>query len=489
MAPSPGTCAVAGMHPQRLRLRLLLAIAAGIAAYIDAARLDRLAHDASTANGLMGAATNELASAQAKPPGVDKGDRDHDLRLLAGYVDSLNPNHPMSLSEIRVQATHLERVRSRVCNLFRDRDGRNRQMVRSILSNIRLKTDAFNRVAARKESEGELDDGGDVFPSLRDNICSGIDDHSDCDEFREQLRDLCKALDSVRAAVLAGEDHQAAVFEVNGRLAALRIQKEYAQSSVNWGVAVLLGEEWRWVTKQLARRSLSEGEHGDSKSAPKGQSTPQLADLRKPGSGIDSWLTDVLACSHQADPAIASARLQEAEQAIRKVVPEQHDSLSALYTSLDRLEIHRELLAEFVTCVEPALHEQIRKVLRMIKAKTDALEALADIREAAGEEDDLGDAFPSQRDNICSRFEDYGLAPELREIVRDVCEALDKMREATNTDGDTEAAVMRVLGRLQALQMRPGYGDMPFAGEIEHVFAEEWRWMNSVQCVTESEEE
>mmetsp|Transcript_24759 Transcript_24759/g.71548 ORF Transcript_24759/g.71548 Transcript_24759/m.71548 type:complete len:475 (+) Transcript_24759:111-1535(+) len=464
MAPSPGTCAVAGMHPQRLRLRLLLAIAAGIAAYIDAARLDRLAHDASTANGLMGAATNELASAQAKPPGVDKGDRDHDLRLLAGYVDSLNPNHPMSLSEIRVQATHLERVRSRVCNLFRDRDGRNRQMVRSILSNIRLKTDAFNRVAARKESEGELDDGGDVFPSLRDNICSGIDDHSDCDEFREQLRDLCKALDSVRAAVLAGEDHQAAVFEVNGRLAALRIQKEYAQSSVNWGVAVLLGEEWRWVTRQLARRG---GAASDG-------------DLTR---SLEAWMTEV-SVRNAADERVRNLRLQDAWGVVNNVHVDESLGLGLVRTHVGRLEMVKEMVVDIIRSSDPELLEDIRELLRTVKEKTSSLKALAKRKEAAGEVDDIGETLPSQRNNICKHLAEFGLEPDFSAEVRRLCAALDKWHTLVDDEDDT--TVFEVLGRMAFMKRRSNYANTSIAGELETVLADEWGWIQARQAEREA---
>jgi len=447
-----------------------VALATHAALRVDAARLEGFAKGAFTSTAAAGALA-PTAPANARLAKMDRAARERELFMIAEFVDSLDIDGLLSLSDVRDILWRLEDARIIVLGIGSYRDHLHRDVVRETLREIRTKTETLNVLAARKVAAGELDDGGDVPPSQRDNICQSVERDTGVFDaiFRRDVKHLCEALDTVRTVLLAGENADVAVFEVTGRLNVLRRQKCYALPHVSDEIAFVLGEEWRWVTKRLAERPAAEGPGGESKG------------IETHDGGLKAWLTDVRPYS-QDDPEVRERRLRDASKIVRDIDPENQVGLSQVRTNLERLEMCRNMAAESITSnADPAVLKKVRDILFMVKEKSGILKAQAEQREAAGEVDDVRCLMPSERDNICKNITELDLPRALRGEVEDVCAALDRLHRATVDRGaDVDAAIAHVVGTLNLLKKRPDDRASGVAGKLEIVFTEEWRLLGSV---------
>mmetsp|Transcript_114522 Transcript_114522/g.329059 ORF Transcript_114522/g.329059 Transcript_114522/m.329059 type:complete len:506 (+) Transcript_114522:31-1548(+) len=482
LAISRGPCAMRRVHAPHLRACFVSALVASI---VGGVRLDTAASGTASVESGGAAGAHAGKPRNAEVAGSSRADRNRELAELIEYVHSVNVQEPMTLSNCRDILYHFGRFREKVLGIGSHRDTRTRDAVRAVLREIRIKTDALDQLAAQKVSDGEVDDGGSVPPSQRDNICSAADQFELEAEFRMHVKALCEALDTVREVVLAGKDEEAAVFNVNGRLHTLKAMRDYALSHISWSIATVLGEEWRWVTRQLAQKPPTTATTTQSTTAADGSpSTSAPGDREAPSKGIDAWLTDAMGPS-LLDPKIADKRITDALRIIDKVKLEEQSTLSTVRTSIQRLDLCKEMVVEFITNSDPEVRERIREVLRLIKDKNDALTAMAREKVAAGEVDDVEDSLPSERDNICRNLGDYVLSTGWRTDVRIVCDAMDKLRKTAWAGEDVDGAVAEVLGRLNLLKSRPGYMDMRIAGDLEIVFTEEFRWLHDQKKLTQ----
>jgi len=398
-------------------------------------------------------AARETAVSPAQPE-VGKVFLDREVSMAAQFVDNVDIKNAWTLSEIRDVLFRFESLRTGTLAVTAKRDANSRREIRRLLREIRTKAAVLTRLAAKKEARGELDDGGDVLPSGR-GICIGIDKHRVTDQFRKDIMALCQALDRIRSLVLNGEDEQEAIYDVSGLLGNIRMQKAYALEHIAYAVANLVGEERRWVRKQLAGKDDAESRI----------------------SALNTWITEIVSFT-PSDPKLRESWLQEAQFLAQSTVPEEIPTLSRLRTSLFRLGFVKEKLSEQLASSNPFFRQKIQKVLSLTQEKVDALEALAAQREAAGEIDDGGDVPPSQRDNICTHPGDFDISAELREEVARICVSMDKIRAAVFAGLDEEHAVLEAAGRINVLKSMPVSLNVRVVTELECVLLEEIRWVD-----------
>jgi len=370
----------------------------------------------------------------------------------------------MSLSHIRTLMYHVEHMKNRTLDVELFDDDVARATVQEALDTVKMKSEVLNRLAAEKESEGEVDDGGDVLPSQRDNICKTIEGTTLDVEFRQQVMSLCNALDAVRANVLAGEDLEPSVLNVNGRLMNLRGFKDVRVPGVEYMLVSLMAEEFRWVTKQLAGRPTA---------AP----------------GVDFgllrvWMNGVVN-SKVLDPSERELRLQHASVQVQAIQIEEQRTLADVRNSLHVLEVCKEIVAECIMTSDDAFRERIRDLLRMVKEKAELLRPLAEKMEAAGEVDEVMEVTASKRDNICRNIDDYGLDADWRQCVVSVCKTFDDLRAGALAGEDTDEIMLDLLGRMNMVKTKPGYHQVGIAGELERVYSEECRWFFGFKAAME----
>jgi len=408
------------------------------------------------------------------PQGVTRVERERTLESVRAFVESINMKEKMGLSHIRTVRYHMDKFREEVLNIGAVRDGHSREAVRRTLKDIREKAEQLDKLAAQKELQGQKDDGGDVFPSERGNICFSIDRVEVDKNFHEQVKALCKALDAVRSAVLANGNVQAAVLNVNGRLTNVRTLKEYDAPGMAYGIAFVLGEEFRWVTKHYVRRQAAPQEAAGGATA----SPEALATLVQ---SLERWMSDAEPSCY-LDPKVRETRYNDALQQTARIDPESQRSLAQVRTSLQTLEMCKEMVSEFITCSEPDFRERIRAFFSDIRTKSDALKRQAEQREAAGEVDEVNEFPASQRDNVCKKIDEYGLDPEWHLALKRVCDAFDRLRTTALNGGDSDSVMMDIMGNMGALKARPGYAELPINGQVENVFTEEYRWLVSFKA-------
>jgi len=408
-------------------------------------------------------AASAVTAVGINPLGVARAERDKTLQGVRAFVEGVDLNKPMDLSHIRTIRYHMDVVRQKVLDLGSARDSRSREAVRQTLKEIRQMAEQLDALAAKQESEGHRDDGGDVPPSERGNICLTIDGLETDADFREQVKSLCRALDAVRVAVLANEGVQEAVLMVNGRLWNLRHQTEYGRPGVAYNVALVLAEEFRWVTKALAQRP--------------GGAAP-LAD------SLALWMSEASPNSDM-DAKVREARLQDATRKTNDVHPESMRSLAEVRTGLQSLDMCKEMVGAFIACGEPGFRERIRTLLAEVEEKTEALQAMAQEREAAGELDEVAERPASERDNVCTKLDEYALAEDLRAAVVRVCHGFERLRRVALAGGDADAVFVEIMGSMTDLKVKPGYMESPIFGHVETVFTEEYRWLVSFQASKE----
>jgi len=432
---------------------------------INAARLEGFARRARAS----GESLSVEVSAIAKHANVQM-DPDSELETATKFVKAINVNALRTLGNIRDILFRLEAWRAKLLRSTEFRKTRTREAVKEVMREIRAKVEMLNRVADLRESEGEVDDGGEMFPSERDNICKTIDKYEVDATFLEGVHRLCEALDAVRVAFTKGENEAAAVTNVSMRLDTLKLKQDYRLPHISCRISTVLGEEWRWVTKRLAERSQAAGTRAKSVASP-----PSVEAL---AGGLLDWMTDVALYTH-LNPMVRDARLKEAYAIVNSIESVDRLGLAVVRTCLRRLELCQRMVAECIISGDPVLRKQIRDVLQLVKAKSDALHARARQLESAGiSEDDPSDLLPSERNNICKSLDEHDLAPDLYKEVKQVCNSMDKLHRAALNGGDTFVAMRLVLERMDVVRGRPGYADMPFAGDLEAVFSQEWRWLS-----------
>eukprot|EP00428_Durinskia_dybowskii_P013010 CAMPEP_0170210848 /NCGR_PEP_ID=MMETSP0116_2-20130129/5034_1 /TAXON_ID=400756 /ORGANISM="Durinskia baltica, Strain CSIRO CS-38" /LENGTH=169 /DNA_ID=CAMNT_0010461371 /DNA_START=60 /DNA_END=569 /DNA_ORIENTATION=- len=150
---------------------------------------------------------------------------------------------------------------------------------------------------------------------------------------------------------------------------------------------------------------------------------------------------------------------------------------------IERLELAKTILVTHIGEASPAFNLRARDILVRIKERKVALEALVKQKVVAGEEDESIELLPSERDNICKDIVGLGLEPGLLEETKSVCHALDRFHMLA-MDGETKETAMlkfEVLGRLAALERRPGFGESPVANEIDVVLSNEWNHLEELK--------
>mmetsp|Transcript_15747 Transcript_15747/g.44825 ORF Transcript_15747/g.44825 Transcript_15747/m.44825 type:complete len:474 (+) Transcript_15747:102-1523(+) len=426
---------------------------------VDAARLEGYNGNAIGSGGGSGVTACAAAPVQTRIVTKATGGRGvADLRVADRFVDAINVESPLTLSTIRDILYRFEDLRMRVLC-----PGLSRKLVantkaKRILRDMNEKKDILTRLASQKESQGEVDDGDEIPPSRRENICKTIEFHAVGSDFRDDIWQLCRSLDKLRAAVSAGESAEKTVFEVSGLMRFIRKGEEYALPLISGGLTRLLEQECRWAARRLAAPG---------------------APIKSPTEGDEvcagifrSWTNHSEAC------AVRPTTIRQFYSAVEGIDPDEYRgfSLSLIRTTLLRLELLEDEVAERIAdCADPSTRGRLRDVSRRIKSKSDALQALADQAMEAGETDSVFDALPSERTTVCKSLDEYRLSPEVRHEVAGVCSSLDRLRTAVLAGGDEEdAAYMEVVGRLTALKSRPDYMNLDIAGELELAFAEEW---------------
>mmetsp|Transcript_8989 Transcript_8989/g.25773 ORF Transcript_8989/g.25773 Transcript_8989/m.25773 type:complete len:468 (-) Transcript_8989:54-1457(-) len=451
------------MPPRGGRIRLAGALAAGAALLASAVRLD--------AQGGAGASLEAQgeaakAAASAEHAGPSEADREMQLLDIAKFVEGVDPAGRPSLSHIQTLLYHFERFRAEVLSIGSGvTRPRIRALVRKTLKAIRTKRELLTQLAELLEADGQVADGGDKFPSERDNVCNRIEKPIVDKDVREQVKSLCKALDTVRSKILAGEGAEEAVLNVNGRLVNLQGLKGFDMPGLSYAMAQVLGEEFRWVTKQLDLRLQASGGEAEASAAPVARA-------------LRVWMEDVGVPTHSS-PAMQESKVMEAYLLVDRIQPEHVDSLRNVRNCIHTLQVCKEQAADFITGSEPELRERIREILRMIKDKTQTLKALEAERVAAGEADEVLDLYASQRDTVCKHVEERGLEAEMRNYVARVCELFDRLRDTALADGDTDAAMMDIIGRMNALKTTKAVMQLPIVVEVDAVFSEECRWLVS----------
>jgi len=458
---------------------------------VEAARVEGFGRGGAAAGEAGGAAAYSPATAHAKTPGKDRAARERELEESARFVDSVNFKHVLSLSDTRDILFRFEALRSKVLAIAAYRDMRSHPEIRRLLHDIRTKSDLLKEMAMRKESEGEVDDGGDVFPSQRDNICTTIELYDVKPEICEEVKLLCDSMDALRALILAGEREAVAVREVSGHLHRLKDLRAYDVGAVAWGIASLLGEESRWRKKVLARLPSSRLEDPESSASAEAteaavQEAPvaEYSRRTKPSEqgkeveampSISQALSDIGLYPH-LDLDQREAGLREAQDYARKISIEDDTDPNVLRTHLLRLDLYTELVADYIKSSDAAFLEKIRGVLQLIKEKWIAIKAAIADKELEGKGGFLTDLRPSQRSSVCRNMDALGLAADLRAKVKNICESLDRVRDVVEDGDDGEAALMKVFRRVNSL-VNTGRLDKELTIDLELVVAEEWRWV------------
>jgi len=454
-------------------LRLLFALVFAVAnvVHLRAIRLDEQSSSASrdSAGGLL---MTEATKGQMEPEPYVRSQREQDLGKAAFFVEVVDPTKASSLSEAREILERFDAIRRKVLAF---RDPLSRHAVRSILRGIREKSDVLEPLAAQWQALGEEDDGGDELPSQRDTICKKGNDATLSPDFREMLQILCSSLDAVHEQVAAGDDEEAAAFAVAGALCALVMLPEYHVANVGWGIDCVLGEERRWVAKQLARRSAAAGAGKNGGSRGLGRQDMCVA--------CNGWKSGVLA-EPVADSTYKPAKaLSLSLEAVESAPVESHrnSSLASVHASIQRLDVAKVSLVAHIKGGSPAFRDRVREVLLQIQEKKVMLQAIADMKTAGGEVDHSGEMLPSERDTICKNIYHIGLEPGLFKEAKGACDALDKLHTLAMNGKSKDAAMFEVLGRLAALKRRPGYWESPIAYELDVALSDEWYWLAKLE--------
>jgi len=441
----------------------------GVVVFVEAARSEVHGRGAS-ALAMSSAGLARLPPAdREREHFVGSVDSERELSSIMEFVETVDPEEPMSLSHIRTVLYHFERARADVlgrCSLRGD--SRYRDHVREILRMLRTKIEALTRLAKEKEAAGEVDDGGEIPPTLRINICTGFVHAVIDDDTTAQVEALCRALDQVRAAVMAGEGEEEAVCAVNGRVIKLQGMNGFQAPGVPHAMAEVLEEEYRWVTKRLARRPAPPEAREDG--AP-----PDVTETV--ASMVGYWMDHVSA--GVANPSMSEAKVELFHQfdVVSAIDLENRTSLRKIRTNLHILRTCKETAAKLVKRTAPDSLQHLRDLLRQIKEKSAALEAQAKQREAEGEVDEVSVYPASQRASVCRNLDKYDVAPGERDQLARICKSLDTLRAAALAGADTDTLHMGLIGRFDYLAHMPGFQERPAAFEIVDLFIDEERWL------------
>mmetsp|Transcript_106894 Transcript_106894/g.307424 ORF Transcript_106894/g.307424 Transcript_106894/m.307424 type:complete len:234 (-) Transcript_106894:76-777(-) len=121
-----------------------------------------------------------------------------------------------------------------------------RKRIREILGLFMEKIGALEALATKKEAAGESD-VSDVMPSQRSELCRELDGRGLAPDLHEEVREVCRALDRLRAAALTSEQRDGAVAEAVGRLRVLRSRPGLSHLDLVDTLEALFLEEIRWI--------------------------------------------------------------------------------------------------------------------------------------------------------------------------------------------------------------------------------------------------
>lgn len=397
-----------------------------------------------------------------------EADHEQDLLFVSTFVESIDVHAPMNLSQIRNVVCHFDRLKTKLLSQAPSRDDHFRKAVQRTAKALLTKVKILDQLAAQKESEGEVDDGGDILPSERDKFCTTVDQTDVvADDFRMGVKRLCSALDALRAAVLTGKDTTEAMYGIHGCLLQLKVLKDYDAPGVLYSIGSVLAEESRWVTKRLGQRPGTLSALARSVSSLSGAGPEQQ--------WLDVWMGDATTDPLYA-PRVADERLEAVRDIVDKIHPDEQTSLSEARNSFHTLEACKGALMEVMAYGNLAFHESAPKLLRVMKQKSEAIAAAIEQMVAVGEVDIVMELPASERDNICKNLDEYDDIPlAWRRGVKGLCDMLDTLRETALLGGDVDVAMAAFLGRMDALKRSPGYQESYIAAEVQNVIAEEFR--------------
>mmetsp|Transcript_126940 Transcript_126940/g.365099 ORF Transcript_126940/g.365099 Transcript_126940/m.365099 type:complete len:463 (+) Transcript_126940:79-1467(+) len=452
---------MAAALPPRCRLLLAIVLAACRALHVGAARLQARAGSASGSAGRARVEGRSAARSDMTTP------HDRNLDRVAEFVEGIDPMEPQRLSEIREILERFDEIRIWIAEHHDPRDPLASQLVENVLRGIRQKAAALAPAAERLQAIGQSDDGGDELPSDRDSICKQPEeDVGFSDDFRVALVAFCDSLDAVHNAVFAGHSAELPAFSVAGALSVLTVKPEYNFRNIGWAIDCVLGEERRWIARQLARHAAEAAAAGAEGSEDDGAEERAWA--------LRGWTTGVLADLEDDSEARQARALSFGRRATESADAAARfgRSLPTVRLCIERLDHARDILA-VRRGTSPAFRELAEDLLLEVEEWQEALDALAEQKVLAGELDESIVVLPSERDNICNGIDELDFDPDFMREVKCVCNALDNFHMLAMDGEADDMAIFEVLGRMAALERRPGYWDSPIAYEIDVVLTNE----------------
>mmetsp|Transcript_77832 Transcript_77832/g.225042 ORF Transcript_77832/g.225042 Transcript_77832/m.225042 type:complete len:491 (+) Transcript_77832:94-1566(+) len=164
-----------------------------------------------------------------------------------------------SLASVGMSLRRLECAKAALVSHVRVAPANFRDRVRDALQRIQERRGALEALAEEKAAAGEVDTNGQALPSERETICRGIEHAGIKPGLFEEMKAVCEAFDQLHVMVMAGQSRSTMMFEVLGRLSALRRRPGYldpdAASTVDLSseVDLLFEDEWYWLGKMEGR--------------------------------------------------------------------------------------------------------------------------------------------------------------------------------------------------------------------------------------------
>lgn len=335
------------------------ALTAFLAACAGATRVDgrigRALGEAARATVLAAAAAPKDAGGRSA-----KEHRDLELQHMADIVEAVNVRIDAPLSDIRETLENFEEIRTRTLGISAAcRRERTRRAVREILRQIREKSEALKPIAAMKEERGEVDDGGDTVPSQRSALCTHIDQSPVRQDFRNMVHMFCEFLDSVRLGYVTGVRNESALFAVPGLLVSLRQRPEFQLPQVRLSIDRVLGEERRWLAKQLPPPDAA----GDA------ATPPALFDEAR--SSLRAWKSAVTTDPSTDTSSVPAKALEVGFALVRNASADacRNHSLRDVRMLLQRLAFTKFKLEQYILASTPQFRERVRDLMQLISEK------------------------------------------------------------------------------------------------------------------------
>jgi len=316
----------------------------------------------------------------------------------------------LTLSAVRCHMGRLAWCKDHVATMITGSDPATHAMIRDLLTQVKEKSHALEALAERRLAEGDIDNGGDMMPSQRDNICKKLDTYNLEPDLHEEVRKICESLDRLRRIILSGEEPESGLFEVLGRVQTVKDRPGYADMAIAGELEVILGEEWRWVHERFPQRQA-----------------------RKPA---------------PLPPKLRARDLIEARKLVQGMVSETAMSFRAVQDDLARLDLMKEQVLVPGIPMNPRLRPQLRRILDIVDAKIDEMMAVSELLADETESEAVATAGDVEI-TVCDDVHAWKFDAEILMEVQKICAAIKRAHAATAiADARETRTLVAVLGEL-----------------------------------------